>query len=208
MKRLSKRNEQFATHLPAPRLASLRSAAICLLAGLLGLTGCLFEPREAQQPGGGSNWISPDSPDKVLSNMITGLEGLSGGNYEKSIGEEFLFIALQGDRDNFPDGELDNWTRSVEIDAMRKLLGQSSKINLDFTGVTPISSSGDVSKYRLDYSLTVTYSSDPAEPVVYQAKAHFDFKLGSKGYMLIKWEDIEVLEGATWGYLRGTLRVQ
>jgi len=208
VKRLAKKNEQFSAHLPARRLATVRSAAICLLAGLLGLTGCLFEPREAQQPGGGSNWISPDQPDKVFTNMITGLEGLSGGNYEKSIGEEFEFIALPGDLANFPSGELDNWTREVEIDAMRKLLGQSSTIVLDFTGVTPISSSGDVSQYRADYTLTVTYSSDPANPEVYQGKAHFDFKLGSKGYVLIKWEDIEVLEGATWGYLRGTLRGQ
>ena len=208
MKRLAEKKGQIAVRWITTRSAFTRSVAICLLAGLLGLTGCLFEPREAQQPGGGSNWISPDQPDKVFTNMITGLEGLSGGNYEKSIGEEFEFIALPGDQANFPGGELDNWTRGVEIDAMRKLLGQSSKISLDFTGVTPISSSGDVSQYRADYSLTVTYSSNPDNPEVYQAKAHFDFKLGSKGYMLIKWEDIEVLEGATWGYLRGTLRVQ
>jgi len=208
MKRLAYKNGQSTGRRLAGRLAASRTAALCLAAGVLGLGGCLFEPREAQPPGGGSNWVSPDTPDKVLSNMKTGLEGLSGGNYEKSISEEFNFEALAGDLANFPGGELENWTRAVEIDAMKKLLGQASKIKLEFSEVTPISSSGDISTYRAGYALTVTYSSDPSKPEVYQAKAYFDFQRGSKGYVLIRWEEIEVVEGATWGYLRGILRGQ
>jgi hypothetical protein len=192
----------------AVRPAALQATVLCLIVGAFGLSGCLFQPREAQPPGGGSNWVSPDRPDKVLKNMQTGLEGLSGGNYEKSIGEEFTFVPLAGDEANFPGGELDNWTRAVEIDSIKKLLGQASKIALEFSGVTPLSSSGDVSKYQAVYKLTVTYSSTPSAPETYQAKANFDFKLGSKGYVLIRWEDIEVVEGATWGFLRGVLRGQ
>jgi hypothetical protein len=192
--------------LAAASPSHLRTVTGCLLAGLLGLTGCLFETREAQTPGGGSNWVSPTEPSKVLDNMETGLEGLKGGNYERSIGDIFEFIALQGDYDNFPGGELENWDQEVEIDSIRKLLGQASKIDLVFTGFTQISSTGTISKYTVFYKLTVTYIADPQNPEAYQAKAQFDFQQGSAGYQLIRWEDIQVVEGATWGYLRGTLR--
>lgn len=184
-----------------------RSLLWCLVAGLVLATGCLFEPREANNPDSGSTWIKPDFPNKVFANMETGLEDLSGGNYERSIGDTFVFIPLPGDIAQNGAEAYNGWNSEVEISVMRKLLGDATKIEVAFTGVTPAGQQGDLYQYEASYNLTITPINDPSTLEIYQGKARFDFLNGSKGYELVKWEDIEAVLGfPTWGYLRGILR--
>ena len=184
-----------------------RSLLWWLVAGLFLATGCLFEPREADNPDSGSTWIKPDFPNKVFSNMETGLEDLSGGNYERSIGDSFIFIPLPGDiAQNGPEAYAD-WNFEVENSVLLKLLGDASKIEVSFTGLKAVSQQGDLSQWEASYSLEITTITDPPTIETYKGKARFDFLNGSKGYELVKWEDIEAVLGfPTWGYLRGILR--
>lgn len=184
-----------------------RSLHWCMVAGLVLATGCLFEPREADNPDSGSTWIKPDFPNKVFSNLESGLEDLSGGNYERSIGQTFTFIPLPGDLAQLGEGAYANWNAQVEISVLQKLLGEASKIEVAFTGLKGVNQQGDLSQWEASYELKVTPISNPSEPEIYKGKARFDFLNGSKGYELVKWEDLEAVLGfPTWGYYRGILR--
>ncbi len=178
-----------------------------LIAGLIFATGCLFEPREANNPDSGSTWIKPDYPNKVFANMETGLEDLSGGNYERSIGETFTFVPLPGDVAQLGQETYSGWNAEIEISVLQKLLGDASKIEVAFTSLNPVNQAGDLSQWEASYNLEITPLADPSAKEIYQGKARFDFLNGSKGYELVKWEDIEAVLGfPTWGYLRGILK--
>jgi hypothetical protein len=178
-----------------------------MVAGLVLATGCLFEPREANIPDSGSTWIKPDFPNKVLVNMETGLEDLSGGNYERSIGDSFTFIPLPGDIAQLGPEAYAEWNAEVEISVVQKMLGEASKVEVLFSGLKQVNQQGDLYQYDAEYSLTITPINDPSGLEIYKGKARFDFLNGSKGYELVKWEDIEAVLGfPTWGYYRGILR--
>jgi len=179
----------------------------CLVVGLL-TSGCLFEPRDAQQPGdAGTSWIAPDFPHKVFSNLETGLEELTGSNYERSIGAAFVFIPLPGDEAQFSEPVFEGWNRSEEVSVVQKLLAGASEIEVKFAPPTTIIDESDFTQYETIYNLKVTSSSDPSQTDTYKGKARFDMRLGGKGYELVKWEDIETMSGfPTWGYLRGTYK--
>jgi hypothetical protein len=189
------------------RRAMSKSMVWYLIAGLIFATGCLFEPREADSPDSGSTWVKPDFPNKVFANLKTGLEDLSGGNYERSIGETFTFIPLPGDDAQFPDSVYAGWNAATEINVLQKLLGEASKIEVEFTSLNAVNQMGDLSQWEASYDLKIAPLADPSVIDIYKGKARFDFLNGSKGYELVKWEDIEIVLGfPTWGYLRGILR--
>lgn len=189
------------------RQAPAGSLLWCLVAGLVLATGCLFEPREANNPDSGSTWVKPDLPSKVFANMETGIEDLSGGNYERSIGAAFTVVPLPGDiAQNGPEAYA-GWNAEVELSVLQRMLGSASKIEVEFTGLNPVNEQGDLFQFEASYTLTITPINDPLALEIYQGKARFDFLNGSSGYELIKWEDLETVPGfPTWGYLRGILR--
>jgi hypothetical protein len=199
--------EQTMTCLSIKRQELSKSMVWYLIAGLIFATGCLFEPREANPPDSGSTWIKPDFPNKVFTNMETGLEDLSGGNYERSIGVTFTFIPLPGDVAQLGQEAFNGWNAEIELNVLQKLLGDASKIEVAFTSLNAVKQEGNLSQWEASYNLEITPLSDPSVKEIYQGKARFDFLNGSKGYELVQWEDIEAVVGfPTWGYLRGILR--
>jgi hypothetical protein len=175
-----------------------------LLAAAVG--GCIFEPRDSQPPEDdtGSSWVVPDSPTKVFVNMTSGLESLSGTNYEKSINAEFTFIPLPGDENQFP-GKFTGWNKLKEMEVTNTIIGDAQTLVIEFSNLNPIQTSTSFAQYEGRYELSIVNKSDTAT-VVYKAKARFDLKEGSKGWELTRWEDFESVAGfASWGFLRGTL---
>ncbi len=172
---------------------------------LLVFGGCLFSPRNAEDPGGeGTSWVVPDFPEKVFDNMTTGLEDLSGANYEKSLGETFLFIPLPGDKDQYP-GVFDLWNKTREVEAMNRLISDAKEINLDFKNLTIITQDISAAQFEGRYDLMVV-SKAVADTSIYRGKARFSLKEGSKGWELMQWEDIESdAQYPSWGFLRAQL---
>lgn len=179
-----------------------------LAAALLIVTtvGCsIFEPRQAEPPGSeGTPFIPPDVPSLVFSNMKSGLEDLTGVNYEKSLGDEFTFIPLPKDAGQFP-GAFDNWTKAVEMEVTNKILADATLLLVAYINPEQIRDEADFADFRAPYELTLTYSSGDTE--VFKGVAQFDMQRLGGNWHLIRWTDQEGIEGfATWGYLRGTTR--
>jgi hypothetical protein len=164
------------------RHATLRiGGRVLLVAFLLAASvGCgIFEPRDANPPGSeGTPWVSPTLPAQVFLNLESGLEDLTGVNYEKSLGDAFTFIPLQSDVDRLGAAAFADWTKTVEV---------------------------DFADFRAPYELIVTYTRGDIDTL--KAVAQFDMQRLGQGWSLIRWTDQEGAEGfATWGYLRGTTR--
>ncbi len=179
-----------------------------LVAALLIVTtvGCsIFDPREAEEPGSsGTPFIAPDVPSLVFSNLKSGLEDLTGVNYEKSLGDEFTFIPLPSDASQLP-GAFDNWTKSVEMEVTNKILADATLLLVSFINPEQIRDEADFADFRAPYELTLTYSSGDTE--VFKGVAQFDMQRLGGNWHLIRWTDQEGIEGfATWGFLRGTTR--
>ncbi|MFQ5511236.1 MAG: hypothetical protein ACE5EO_05250 [Candidatus Krumholzibacteriia bacterium] len=186
--------------------AAMRGA----LAVTLGLTaGCLFDTRDAEDPGGNtSSWEVPTVPSRVFLNMESGLEERTGVNYERSLHDVFTFVPLPEDAAN-PTlaGKFDNWTADVEKTVVNRLTSESSSIEVSFTNREQIRDQNPFADFRMDYELIVASNTLPPDTVIYRGKAQLDMQQGSKGWQLVRWEDIERVSGfASWGFLRGSLR--
>lgn len=190
-------------HFPAP--------AIMCLALVLG--GCLFTPRDPDSPeddqAGG--WIVPRSPKDVFLNLASGLAAAGNSNYERSLAEDFTFIPLDQDELQFPDGTFDDWTKTVEMDVLERIkgdfqAGRSAQFG-DETGAFPRE---DVQVGWAEFEGPYRWTLDPgdgSEPEVYSATARFYLREGTAGWIIEKWEEIEVIESyPTGGNLRGTFR--
>ena len=191
-----------------------RSAIIAiLLAALLAGGGCLFEPRQAQPPldDTGGDWIVPKTPKDVFHNLATGLAAAGNSNYERSLADEFTFIPRDQDRLQFPDGTFDAWTAAVELDVVTRIKGdyQGERI-AQFGDENGQFEKEDVqvgwAEYEGQYSWTLDRG-DGSEPEVYSGIARFFIEEGTSGWVLVKWEDIDVIGSyPTSGNLRGTFR--
>ena len=181
-----------------------RFSVTCLL---LILVGCsVFEPREAEPPGsGGTPFLPPDFPATVFSNMESGLEDLTGVNYEKSLGDAFTFIPLPSDVDKLGSEVFRDWIKAVELEVTDKILGDATTLQVAFINPEQIRDEADFADFRAPYELTITWTSGATE--TFKGVAQFDMQRLGQGWHLIRWTDQEGVEGfATWGYLRGSTR--
>jgi hypothetical protein len=170
------------------------------------VAGCgIFDTRQAETPGSGTTpWVVPDLPEKVFSNLINGLKDLTGANYEKSLGDAFVFIPLPADVDKLGPCPFEGWVKSVEVSTTDAFLTEASAVAVSFVR-TIIRDEADFVDYRVSYELTITYKRGGSE--TFKGVAQFDMQRLGQGWQLIRWTDQEGVEGfATWGYLRGETR--
>jgi hypothetical protein len=186
----------------------MRILLVLLLVPFAMMAGCIFDTREANPPGGvGSTWQVPDFPSKVFLNLESGLEELTGTNYERSLNEIFTFVPLPEDANNLPGGAFDDWSVDVEMQVVRRLLADANKIAVNFTDLEQIRNQTGFADFQGFYDLSVIDRSIPPDTVIYKGKAQFDFQEGSKGWQMVRWEDLErVTNFASWGFLRGSTR--
>jgi hypothetical protein len=193
---------------------AIRNAALALPAAVLLLAaGCLFEPRDPEPPAGeeGGDWIVPKSPKDVFANLVTGLSAAGNSNYERSLADDFTFIPRDQDRLQFPDGTFDGWTKAVEMSILDRIKGdyQGGRASQygDENGAFP---KEDVqvgtAEFEGPYRWTLDRG-DGSEPEVYSGTARFFLRQGTAGWVIYRWEDLDVLESfPTSGNLRGTFR--
>jgi hypothetical protein len=180
-------------------------AALAVIALFLSLGCDIFETRDAEDPGTDTTpWVQPDLPDKVFINLTNGLKDLTGVNYEKSLGDEFVFIPLPADVDKLGACAFDGWNKAVETAVTQQFLSQASAVAVSFNRQI-IRDEADFVDYRVTYELTLTYKLGGSE--TFKGVAQFDMQRLGNGWHLIRWTDQEGVEGfATWGYLRGLTR--
>ncbi len=193
----------------------MKRAAITtlVLAAVLAGGGCLFEPREALPPldEGEGDWVTPKTPKDVFLNLATGMSSAGNSNYERSLADEFTFIPRDQDRNSFPAGTFDNWTKAVEMDVLTRIKGdyQGERVATygDENGNFP---KEDIqvgwAEFEGPYRWTLDRG-DGSEPEIYSGTARFFILEGTSGWVLVKWEDVDVIETyPTSGNLRGTFR--
>ena len=181
------------------------SLVVALL--VIATVGCsIFDPREAEIPGSsGTPFIAPVVPSLVFSNMKSGLEDLTGVNYEKSLGDTFTFIPLPADVDRLGPEVFQSWTKVVEMEVTNKILADATLLFVSFINPEQIRDEADFADFRAPYELTVTYRRGDTE--VFNGVAQFDMERLGGNWHLIRWTDQDGVEGfATWGVLRGLTR--
>jgi hypothetical protein len=188
------------------QLQKIDRCILVIAASLAALAGCdIFETREAEVPGsGGTPWVSPTLPAQVFINLESGLEDLTGANYEKSLGDAFTFVPLPADVDKLGPDVYSDWTKAVEVEVTERILNDAQAVAVEFIK-TQIRDEADFADFRVTYQLVVTYTNGDSE--TFKGVAQFDMQRIAGNWQLIRWTDQEGVEGfATSGYLRGVTR--
>jgi hypothetical protein len=184
-----------------------------LLIAMLALGGCIFEPREAEDPGASEDgtWITPNTPKDVFANLASGLAASTNSNYERSLDEAFTFIPLDEDVNNLPPGTFDGWDKAVEMDMLTNLKGLFlGERTVQFGDEDMVFDREDIDVSMAEFEgeyMIVLDRGDGSPAETYAGRAIFYVVKQSQGWMLKTWEDIDVSgSNATSGYLRGTLK--
>jgi hypothetical protein len=188
------------------RLAAF-STAIVLFA--LAGSGCIFDTRDAKPPEPGVDQIALDDAIDVFASMRVGLEEDAVSNYERAIGDAFVFSPLLDDSldQNFtgPPNAFANWTRQIERDVTSLLLSDAKTIDVEFNASEEISENTYV-RFRTNYELSVVLVGDTAT-TTYKGVAFIDVRRMGGIWQVEYWDEIEPVGNfTTWGFLRGTLR--
>ena len=184
-----------------------------LLLATIAPEGCIFEPRTAEPPGGGTDlypWIVPNRPKDVFANLASGLASNLDSNYERSLDPAFTFIPSADAEAVYP-GSFEGWTKAIELDVLARIktyyVGERSvqfgDENLNFTYEDE---QVGFATYEGIYTITLNLG-DGSPALVYAGIAKFTIVQGTQGWVLSIWEDIEPSgTNPTSGILRGALR--
>lgn len=188
-----------------------------ILTGVLALgiactgPGCLFEPREAQDPGSGGEdtWIIPEVAKDIFKNLSSGLSESGNSNYERSLSEEFLFIPRDVDAGQYPAVFSNPWGRDQEMNMLNRMKSDYAVKRLirfgdeagEFEDEVP---EGASPWFEGEYLITLDAGSGEQ---YFGGIARFTLEESSQGgWVLVKWEDLDILESyPTAGLLRGAL---
>ncbi|MDZ7860449.1 MAG: hypothetical protein U5O15_07260 [Candidatus Krumholzibacteriota bacterium] len=188
-------------------LLSLMISAFALPQG-----GCLFEPREAQDPGAGGEdtWVEPEVPRDIFKNLSSGLSEPGNSNYERTISDGFIFIPRTEDEMQYPD--LSGWDKEREMNMLDRLKSDyAARREIFFGSGTENGGSfdeenaeGDQPWFEGEYLITLDSGSGE---VIYGGVARFTLEAaGQGGWKLVEWEDKDILQDyGTSGLLRGRL---
>jgi len=186
-----------------------RVAPIILL--LLVVGGCIFEPREPEQPGGGeeTNWIVPLTANDVFLNLTSGFSAAGNSNYERSLHEEFTFKPRPEDEAAIGGDAFENWDKSVEMEFLTRLKGEypvkrSIRFGDENGHLKKVKEQAGLVEFEGEYRIEISAGADVE---VYAGKARFIMVETSLGWMLKEWEDYDIVGSyPTSGILRGRLR--
>ncbi|MCK5840964.1 MAG: hypothetical protein KAH31_02260 [Candidatus Sabulitectum sp.] len=165
----------------------------------------LFEPRVPEDPSNaGVVWLSPTSPDIVVENMQSALNGRSA-LYLDCLTESFIFYADTNDIYDYPSYNFSDWTKTVENSTVTALYSQvpvdstvASGFTMDISHPDPAAPTDSVTIYR-KYNLTFpqTYHSGTGSPAVGIAEFHMvEDSIGL--WAVQEWRDVRHEEETSW----------
>jgi hypothetical protein len=186
---------------------------IALAVAPLLLSGCgLFDTRTPSEVGGGESvWLTPVSPQIIVENLRTAFQAGNFGDYERTMTEDFFFVADQSDVfaiELIRPGEavFDEWDRAVETQTAEVIFGSVSTLTLQLRLIREeIITEGRLLKYQ--YELTLTPAQ--GDPEIHAGEGWFRTRQepGSGEWYIFEWEDIASATGRrSWGYLKGESR--
>jgi hypothetical protein len=180
-----------------------------LMAMVLALnSGCLFTPRDAEEPGEDTDpWTVPNVPKDVFINLGSGFHAIANSNYERSLSDEFVFIARPIDWPDFIA-----WNKDDEMAFLDRLKGdytgeRTIQFGDEFGIFTDKDEGVTAAWYEGEYEITL-YSADGSDPDIFTGIARFYLEKGSVGWVMIRWDDLDVAgdEYSTATFLRRTFQ--
>jgi hypothetical protein len=158
-------------------------------------------------PGAGEEQVVFDDPIDVFLGLRKGLEEDAFSNYERAIGDDFVFSPLPSDSldPTFPPGTFDDWTRQVELDVMRLVDSEAGSIEVEFTPSRLIDENTFV-RYETEYTLTFVPRGG-GDPEIYAGVAFIDVRRIGGVWQVTYWDESEPDDTyPSWGFLRGFYR--
>lgn len=163
--------------------------AIMILAlGLVPTLGCLFEPRDAEPPSGGSiTYLDQSRPENVLANLETAFQNRDAAGYERQIAAEFSYEPDADTEASYPDADWEAWNRETEIAFIQNFFNNVDGIAADLNvEVIQGDWDGTTANLRYVYAVAVTESGGQ---VPYRASVTLDFRLDGTFWVLTRWFD-------------------
>lgn len=194
------------------RLAVL--ALLCL--GFAG--GCLFTPREPEDPGGGvalPDWVDPTTLGDALGNMERALEAKSLTNYGQSFNEGGEFELIFDITDEGELGDLsifESWSGEQEEQRMDGIVAAAAadvEVEWVFTAETDSIDESVSERYYKDLGYNLTFSKGGAS-ATYSGSVDMWFEDNGSGLWFIsRWIDKRShATNMTWGWLRAKNTVE
>ncbi|MCK5130567.1 MAG: hypothetical protein KAR40_00265 [Candidatus Sabulitectum sp.] len=182
----------------------------------LAFSSCnLFEPRIPERPtNAGVVWVVPTSPDIVVVNMQSALNGKSA-LYMECFTEFFVFYADTNDINDYPTYNFSAWTKIEESNTVTALFAVApadstitAQFLIDMSNPDPAAPTDSATIYR-GYTITVpqSYHSGTGTPAVGIAELHM--VEDSDGLWAIReWYDVRHEEASwvTWAVAKAYYR--
>jgi hypothetical protein len=195
-------------------------SVLVLVTPLVLATSCgVFEPRENADPdqvSGGSDYVLPQEPEIVVSNLINVLRALDSGNYQDLFTEDFGFIPDREDvqfmDSYYGPGIYSGWDKRLETTVTDRLFDRvpvKDGIELTLVDTTVVRDTDEAYEVYHGYKLEILQD----EWITYEGIARFYMRKDPSDnlWYIYLWEDSR-LEGstdsdnATWGLLKGEIR--
>jgi len=165
--------------------------------------GCgLFDPREAEKPGGEVQipWNPPLTMSVAIANIQRTLEAKSGTNYDRSLAAEFTFEGDPADIAEVGEDPFPQWDRNQEVAVMSQILSTTAAVTLTWE-VGDSAFVGENQYYEdIGYNLRFRWAN---EDTIFSGKADLYFIEDNGQWYLTHWADKRDGSGnPTWGRLR------
>ncbi|MDO9693967.1 MAG: hypothetical protein Q7W56_04500 [Candidatus Latescibacteria bacterium] len=163
-------------------------AIMILSLGLVPALGCLFEPRDAEPPTGGSiTYLDQSSPENVLANLETAFQNQDAAGYERQIASDFVYEPDGDTQASYPDVDWSTWNRDTEIAFIQNFFNNVDGIAANLNAeVIQEGVEGTTAEFIEIYAATVTESGGE---VPYRARATFNFRIDGTFWVLARWFD-------------------
>lgn len=171
----------------------------------------LFEPRDSEYPSNsGVTWQDPTSPDIVIENMQSALNG-SSVLYMDCFDESYVFLADTTDINEYISYNFSDWDKLVENDTVNQLFSIvptdstiSSEFLIDIGNPDPASPQDSATVFR-NYYIEVPSANHSISAGIAEIKLIED----SDGFWTIKeWVDIRYPASSfvTWAVMKAAYR--
>lgn len=185
-----------------------RSVCLVLAAFVLVTSGCsVFETRDPEDPASGaSNWLQPDTPDRVVQNIQTAVADMNARDYLRSLSENFTFEPTQPARAR-ENSLWTGWGAPDEETYFTRLAASSNFLSGHSLQLLDVSKNiVDDERFVVDanYILTVRHSRSAEDiPTVFQGGLVWEIQRSEEGlWYLHRWTDRESANESSWSELK------
>lgn len=172
-----------------PRKGPLRRIGLAAAGLVLGLAGCLFDPRDPEEGGGEACFVAvaAETPGQVIENLDGSMECLQSADYMRQISPEFVFIPSASVQADYPELFASGvvWGQEQENEFIDTLSGDVDSSLL----LREIERSG-TSEVLIEAEYRVTVAAEGSE-IEYTGEAFYTFRQEQTVWVMVRWEEKE-----------------